>query len=311
MVLSLSSAEGKKFILKDVIRGDFEYQKSLQQPLSSSPNLRVLIDSIPEDQIFVYDFLAGDPRFSQRQLSHETRRGILRSALSGLVELHDKGIIHTGTFSHSCHGSGFEYSDAFVRHQAQQHPHRLPRWHEAPGHDLAITQVRISDLEDAVLLEPGECINGCLCGHEFWRSPESWARAKQGLPSDVYSFAMVAIYVMLDHMVFQLSDAELGGDMAWWHILRKHVSHFGHVDGIQGLLEHLGPENPFFERVIALVQDFTDERPRQPEPFALWHYVDADFRELMGKMTNLDPKRRITAREALQHPWFQATELKK
>ncbi|KAL2016165.1 hypothetical protein VTK56DRAFT_4105 [Thermocarpiscus australiensis] len=191
-----------------MIRGEFEYQKSLQQPLSSSPNLRVLVDSIPEDEIFVYDFLAGDLlRFSQRQLSHEMRRSILRSALSGLAELHDKGIIHTDIKPNNI----------------------LIDYHEAPGQDLAVTQVRISDLEDSVLLEPGECLNGCLCGHELWRSPESWARAKQGLPSDSYSFAIVAIYVMLDHMVFHVGDAQLEEDRAWWHILRKHISHFGDV----------------------------------------------------------------------------------
>lgn len=111
-----------------------------------------------------------------------------------------------------------------------------------------ITQVRLSDLEDSVQLKTGvgEYITGCLCGHEFWRSPESWARAKQSLPSDVYSFAIASIYVMLNHTIFHLSDAELQGGMTWWHILRKHISHFSGVDGIQGLLEHLGPENPFF-----------------------------------------------------------------
>ncbi|AEO62328.1 uncharacterized protein THITE_2106391 [Thermothielavioides terrestris NRRL 8126] len=205
-------------------------------------------------------------------------------SLTGLAELHDRGIMHTDIKPNNI----------------------LIDYNEEPGKDPAISQVRISDLEDSVLLGPGEYIVGCLCGHEFWRSPESWARASQDTASDVYSFAVVAIYVMLDHMIFHLSAEELQGDKAWWHILQRHVSYFGDEDGILGLLEHLGKENPFFDRVIALVEDFDEEKRRTP--FALWPHVDADFRDLICKMTSLDPKKRITAREALQHPWFQAGE---
>ena len=83
--------------MKDMIRGEFEYQKSLQQPLVSCPNLRVVVDTIAEDETFVYDFLAGDLlEFSRRPLSVDTRKPIQRSALSGLAELHDRGILHTG-----------------------------------------------------------------------------------------------------------------------------------------------------------------------------------------------------------------------
>lgn len=122
------------------------------------------------------------------------------------------------------------------------------------------------------------------------------------MPSDVYSFGITAIYVMLDDMVLRASDDELGGDMAWWHVLRRHISYFRDEEGFRGLLNHLGEENPFYERLIALAGDFDAERPRKP--FQHWHYVDEGLRDLVGRMTNLDPKRRISAREALQHPWF-------
>lgn len=54
-----------------------------------------------------------------------------------------------------------------------------------------IPTVQITDLEDSVLLGPGKGVKGAMCGNENWRSPESWARAKQSLPSDVYSFAIL------------------------------------------------------------------------------------------------------------------------
>lgn len=81
-----------------MIPGEFEYQKDLQQPLASCPNLRVVVDTIAKDEIFVYDFLANDLlEFDCRRLSAKTRKSILKSALNGLAELHDRGIIHTGT----------------------------------------------------------------------------------------------------------------------------------------------------------------------------------------------------------------------
>lgn len=133
-------------------------------------------------------------------------------------------------------------------------------YEETTGDDIAIKSVQISNLEDAVLLPPGKNLKGCLCGNQLWRSPESWARARQNTPSDMFSFGVVVIYVMLNDMIFRVSDEGLGGDDAWWHILRRHISYFGDEDGFKGLLQHVGEDNVFFDRLIALAGDFDAER---------------------------------------------------
>ncbi len=85
--------------MKNVIQGEFTYQHDLQASVASCPNLRTVVDTIPDFELFVYPFLAGDLlRVSQKPLSQETRRKILRNALSGLAALHDRGIVHTGAF---------------------------------------------------------------------------------------------------------------------------------------------------------------------------------------------------------------------
>ncbi|RMZ80302.1 hypothetical protein DV738_g2801, partial [Chaetothyriales sp. CBS 135597] len=237
-----------------MIPGEFEYQQELQKPLASYPNLRTVIDTIPDFELFVYHFLATDLlQLGQKPLSLETRRGILRSALTGLAELHDRGIVHNDIKPNNI----------------------LLDYEETSSDDLTIKSVQISDLEDAVLLQPGR------------------------------NLRVVAIYVMVNEMVFRVNDTELSSDDAWWHILRRHISFFGDEGGFEGLLQHIGEENVFFDRLIALASDFDSERPRQP--FAKWHYVDAGLRDLVVKMTNLDPAKRITAREALDHPWFRET----
>ena len=41
------------------------------------------------------------------------------------------------------------------------------------------------------------------------------------------------------------------------------------------------------------------------KPFSKWpDIVDPSFRDLVLRLTNLDPVKRITAREALEHPWL-------
>ncbi|KZL66695.1 serine/threonine protein kinase (calcium/calmodulin dependent protein kinase) [Colletotrichum tofieldiae] len=222
---------------------------------------------------------------SQKPLSKATRKSILRSALSGLAVLHEKGIIHTDIKPNNI----------------------LIDYDDDARDDIKIHSVQISALEDAVVLPSGKNLKGCLCGNQLWRSPESWARARQNTPSDVFSFGVLTIYVMLNDMIFRVSDDELSSEDAWRHILRRHISYFGDETGFKGLLQHVGEDNLFFQRLIDLAADFDADRPRKP--FAMWHFVDAELRDLIIKMPNLDPARRITAREALKHPWFQQTDL--
>lgn len=142
-----------------------------------------------------------------------------------------------------------------------------------------------------------------LSGNQLWRSPESWARAFQNTPSDVFSFGVVAIFVMLNKMLFFL-DCDQSDVDAWWHILRRQISFFADEEGIQGLLRHIGEDDPFHAKLISVAQSLLDEGL---QPFALWLDLDIEFRDLIAKMTNFNPAERITAREALQHPWFAKT----
>ncbi|TKW50694.1 Cyclin-dependent kinase 1 [Colletotrichum tanaceti] len=275
-----ASIGADKFVLKNLIPGEFEYQQDLQNSVASCSNLRTAVDTVPDFELLVYPFLAGDLlQISQKPLAPATRKYILKSALRGLAGLHEKGIIHTDI-----------------------KPNNILLDYDVAGGDITVRNVQVSDLEDAVALPPGKNLKGCLCGNQLWRSPESWARARQNTPSDIYSFGVVIIYVMLKEMIFRARDEELASKDAWRYVLRRHISYFADEDGIKGLLLHIGEDNPFFERLIDLASDFDASKPRSP--FALWQYVDEELRDLIAKMTNFDPARRITAHEALNHPWF-------
>jgi serine/threonine protein kinase len=105
-------------------------------------------------------------------------------------------------------------------------------------------------------------------------------------------------------MVFFSDEANEAADPSDM-ILTLHASHFANdVDDFAGFIEyHGGEENPFVQRFIGLLTTFDGEEKKR-KPFPRWYPVDPQFKDLVGKMTCLDPLRRITAREALQHPWF-------
>lgn len=107
---------------------------------------------------------------------------------------------------------------------------------------------------------------------------------------------------MLNDMVLRASDEELAAVDSWRYVLRRQISFFGEEEGFKGLLQWISERNPFFERLVTLAGSFNATNPRKP--FRNWYFVDAQFRDLVCKMTTLDPARRITALEALQHPWF-------
>ena len=53
---------------------------------------------------------------------------------------------------------------------------------------------------------------------------------------------------------------------------------------------------------------FEDSIPYRP--FSEWQDVeDASFKHLIRGLTNLDPTSRLTAHQALDHPWFADSEI--
>ncbi|KAI9668502.1 MAG: hypothetical protein M1829_005319 [Trizodia sp. TS-e1964] len=266
-VLKLSSAEGESFVIKSLLPGEYTYQQDMQKHLASCPNLRTMIDGVPRPELLIYPFLETDVlQFSRKKLTKATRRSMLKGSLAGLAALHDRNILHSDI-----------------------KPNNILLDYEETDGAFSIKKAQISDLEDAL-----------------WRSPESWARAHQGTESDIFSFGVVSVYIMLNDMVLRASEVELAAEDAWRYVLRRQISYFGDNERFKGLLKWIGEVNTFFERLIDLTRTFNMENSRKP--IRLWHFVDAQFRDLVCKMTSLNPAKRITAREALEHPWFAQSD---
>lgn len=105
-------------------------------------------------------------------------------------------------------------------------------------------------------------------------------------------------------MVFFSEEANAAEDASDM-ILSLHVSHFiNDIDDFNSFIEyHGGEDDPFVARFGGLLMSFNG-KDKKRAPFSRWQTVDHDFKDLVGRMTCLDPRWRITAREALKHPWF-------
>jgi serine/threonine protein kinase len=85
-------------------------------------------------------------------------------------------------------------------------------------------------------------------------------------------------------------------------VIERQISYFTDEDGLNGFLKHLGDN--LWVRVFEVIRDgFNQETPR--EPVKIWNSIDEGFRSLICETTCFDPAKRITARQVLEHKWFE------
>lgn len=93
-----NAEDQKKYAIKNIFSTEFEYQLDLQAPLRGCPNLRVVIDTVPEHLLFVYNYCTTHllKLAEKDNLSDASRKRILRDTLAGIADLHERNILHGG-----------------------------------------------------------------------------------------------------------------------------------------------------------------------------------------------------------------------
>jgi serine/threonine protein kinase len=87
--------------------------------------------------------------------------------------------------------------------------------------------------------------------------------------------------------------------------LQRLVSYFGDEEGVNGLKKYVGDEEMNLQILSMLWEDRNEENIGY-KPFSEWPEAEHDeaLSDLIKRLMNLDPAKRITAFEALEHPWF-------
>ncbi|KAH7363707.1 kinase-like domain-containing protein [Pyrenochaeta sp. MPI-SDFR-AT-0127] len=278
----LATSEGQKYILKSVAPHDFKYFEDMFSDLRSSPYIRVSNDAVPDKSVFVYKYLRDHLlSFVQKDVPLPITKRILRDALRGIATLHDKGIVHTD----------IKANNILVEWKEQEH-----------SKDTTVEQVQVADIEDAAYVPEGCVIKGRQVGNWMWRSPEAHAFADVHTPSNIFSFGLVCIYAMTKHVIFAVDEEEVPEGIEILDIvLERQMSYFSDLEGIRGLIRYLG-DSPWAQLIAMVAADFNADNPRRP--FMLWQNLDPTFKDLIVRMMNVGPTRRLTAKEALAHTWF-------
>lgn len=190
---------------------------------------------------------------------------------------------------------------------------------------MIINRVQLADLEDVLHFPPRRYVEGYQFGNRMWRSPEAHAEGRVHKPSDIFSFAIVVsnyapfkfyvdptkylqcIYAVTKHLLFAVNEEELEkeGIDAISEILERQLSYFGEFDSIKALIDYLG-DNPWRQVFEILYEGFSSEYPQKS--FRLMGGLDPIFQDLIVRLTDFDPAKRITAHEALNHPWFEGID---
>ncbi|RMY59964.1 hypothetical protein D0863_11758, partial [Hortaea werneckii] len=291
-----SRNEQRDYVLKDIpkhIHDHFNQGIWPQLQHGSNKRLRLPIDTIPQRRIFIYEHLESDfLNFLRQRPSMHARRRILRTSLEAIADLHERNIFHLDV-----------------------KPDNILVDYERHDGATTVERVMLSDLENAAHLPDGRCIKGMLAGSDVWRSVEAHLRGELSKPTDMFSFGLMqCIFAMYDKMVceddedFQSFVSQGAEPLAIR--LQRLVSYFGDKDGINGLLTHVGDDETSCE-ILSMLWDERHADYIPYKPFVEWPETQQDesLRDVITGLVNLDPKKRLTASQALVHPWFSAEEI--
>lgn len=108
---------------------------------------------------------------------------------------------------------------------------------------------------------------------------------------------------MYGRLLFFVREKELeGGKHMLAIVIERQISYFADSEAFSAFLK-LIKESQLLPAFEAAADVFVKDKPRTP--FSIWTDVDKDFQNLVCAMTSFDPTKRITAREALGHKWFE------
>ncbi|PSS13290.1 hypothetical protein M430DRAFT_105695 [Amorphotheca resinae ATCC 22711] len=272
--IHLALCDGKPFVLKPVSRSIFDLLQEFKDEFGNNPRLRIHVDDNEKESVLVYEYFKSDLLSlveNYPALPLEARKTILKEVGLGLNDIHAKHWIHLD----------IKPNNVFLN------------WYVDEKDRFHLEKVALGDMDCALKLEGQKLLNQRM-GNVMWRSPEGQLGKGVGKPSEVFSFALLCLYVITGAQCFHpdFENLDIEPEPV---ILFKLLSAFGPLP--DALVKHVNDEE-----AAALLKGLWQaiaEDDELNETFEQWSEemfpnLDNEAKRLILRMTNLDPAKRAS-----------------
>ncbi|KAI9639914.1 hypothetical protein NHQ30_011690 [Ciborinia camelliae] len=284
-----SGKDNIAFVLKPVTRSIFEHSRDLRRKFAHVSQIRNHVDEDGENHILVYDFATSNVLEMINDcppLPLQARKTILKEVGLALKEMHANNWIHLDV----------KPDNVFID------------WFVNMENKFCLEKVQLGDLDCALNLIGSNLLNHKI-GNVMWQSPEGQLGRGIGKHSEVFSFGLLCLFVLTGVESFHPDFENLPIDPERI-ILHKLLANFGPLP--DALVKHVGDDQKAAELLRDLwkmIQDDEDERAEGYEPFEQWTEADypnlnEDAKNLILRMTNLDPGKRADMVDIMMDPFW-------
>ncbi|KAF2278684.1 kinase-like protein [Westerdykella ornata] len=251
----------RPFVLKPVSQSIFEHLQEFRNEFENHTHLRIHIDQIEKENIVVYEYFKTDLLSlveNYPALPITMRKTILKEVGLALAEIsmHAKNWIHLDVKPNNFH----------------------------------LEKLALGDLDCALKLK-GERLLNDRTGNVMWRSPEGQRGKGVGKPSEVFSFALLCLYVITGVQIFDLNFEEVETEPeVVVYALKKHVN----VEKAGGLVTSLWQairENEAYDDLAEWSED-------------VFPNLNDEANRLILRMTDLNPARRAPLSDTITERYW-------
>ncbi|TVY13993.1 hypothetical protein LARI1_G008814 [Lachnellula arida] len=297
--IHLALCDGKPFVLKPVSQSIFDLLQEFKDEFGNNPRLRIHVDDNKKENILVYEYFKSDLLSlveNYPALPLGARKTILKEVGLGLNDIHTKHWIHLDSAA-VAYNSPLTYPSLDVK------PSNIfLNWSVDEKDQFHLEKVALGDMDYALKLEGQKLLNQRM-GNVMWRSPEGQLGKGVGKPSEVFSFALLCLYVITGAQCFHPDFEKLDIEPEPV-ILFKLLSAFGPLP--DALVKHINDEEAgALLRGLwqAIVEDESNEAFEQWSE-EIFPNPNSEAKRLILRMTNLDPAKRALMLDIIMDPYW-------
>ncbi|KAF1352906.1 calcium/calmodulin dependent protein kinase-like protein [Lizonia empirigonia] len=283
----LAFCDKTPYVVKPVSESILEHLQEFRAEFESHPRLRIHVDKIEKESILVYEYFKTDLLAlveNYPPLPLTARKKILKEIGSTLAEMHEKNWIHLDV----------KPDNIFLN------------WYVDSSDEFHLGKVVLGDIDCALKLK-GEKLLNYKMGNVMWRSPEGQLGRGVGKPSEVFSFALLCLYVITGVQSLHFDFAELDTEPELV-VLFKLLSTFGPLP--DALIKHV--DDAKAGELLTDLWQAVKENDVNGD-FADWTEdvfpnLTDEAKRLILRMSNLDPAKRATMSEIVKDSYWVEDE---